>query len=221
MFNRFKHNQLKPEEGSLWVHIFAILSYMKSLSLTQPHLIAVIGIPGSGKTHFAKQFSETFHAPYLSLEAIVAACPDKDAAEKILHLHLAQLFKTSSPILIEGLGSTRAERVALGKQARAAGYKMLFVWVQTEQATAQSRSQKPPKGSDKRAMSAEDFTKESRRFSAPAAIERPVVISGKHTYATQAKVILKHLSSPRAEAARPVAPPTRPTTPRRSNIIVR
>ncbi|MBI3889304.1 hypothetical protein HY312_01855 [Candidatus Saccharibacteria bacterium] len=41
---------------------------MKSLNLTKPHLIVVVGIPGAGKTYFGQQFSTTFNAPYLKYD---------------------------------------------------------------------------------------------------------------------------------------------------------
>jgi len=46
----------------LQMHIFAIMSYMKSLTLTRPHLIITMGTPGSGKTTFAGKLAHLLHA---------------------------------------------------------------------------------------------------------------------------------------------------------------
>ena len=39
---------------------------MKSLSLSVPYVIAMIGQPGTGKTHFAKLFTENFNMPVVN-----------------------------------------------------------------------------------------------------------------------------------------------------------
>ena len=43
---------------------------MKSLSLAKPLVLVVIGLPGAGKSFFARQFSETFGAPMVSGDRI-------------------------------------------------------------------------------------------------------------------------------------------------------
>jgi predicted kinase len=196
---------------------------MKSLSLSQPHLIVIVGIPGSGKTHFAEKFAQTFHAPYLSLEKLIPHVTDAPAAKEIALQLLGEFLKTKQPVIIEGASDTRSERTELVKKARDAGYATLVVWVQTDQVTAKNRSIKPPRGSDKKPLTTEEFERNERRFTPPNAFERPVVISGKHTYASQAKVVLKRLTTPRAEmpTLKPVAPPPGRTPLSRRNITIR
>jgi len=43
---------------------------MKPLSLSKPHVIVTVGIPGSGKSFFAEHFAATFKAPLISGERI-------------------------------------------------------------------------------------------------------------------------------------------------------
>ena len=203
------------------VHNFAILSYMKSLSLSQPHLIILVGVPGSGKTFFAEKFADTFHAPYVSRERLVSLVGDPTAfTDELFYYQVYELLKTRQSILIEGLSDTRTERLELSRYARAAGYKTLLVWVQTDPATAKSRYQKADKPN--KAASSEAYDELTSRFVQPMATERPVVISGKHTYATQAKVVLRKLSEPRAEISSHTTPPARnePASTRR-NITIR
>jgi len=198
---------------------------MKSLNLTKPHLIVMVGIPGAGKSFFAEQFAETFKAPIInsenlrrSLFDIPSHKKDEDVVvEKISDLMLQQIFQTDRTIVYVGQTSSRNERAAITKKARTAGYEPLFIWVQTEPITAKKRSLKPTIKSN--AISPELFDEKLRRFSPPHQNEKVVVISGKHTFATQLKVVLKRLVEPREKIA--IRPPQvqRPT--RARNILIR
>lgn len=194
---------------------------MKSLSLSQPHLIIVVGIPGSGKTFFAEKFAETFRAPYISREKITDIIDGpRDSIDTLVYYQLHELLKTRQSILLEAATDTHAERAEFTRKARSCGYETLFVWVQTDPATAKSRYQKEHKPG--RVASSHEYDQLASRFSPPVAIEKHVVISGKHTYATQAKGILKKLSEPRAKIATHTPPPPRTEqTPGRRNIAVR
>jgi hypothetical protein len=117
------------------------------------------------------------------------------------------------------MAHSRTQRMELTKQAHEAGYDTLLIWVQTDPATAKARALK-----DKN-QNADEYDKQTKRFVAPLASEKPVVISGKHTYATQAKVVLKKLSNPRAEISTHSTPPVRTeptqTASTRRNITIR
>lgn len=167
---------------------------MKSLSLTQPHAIVMVGIPGSGKTFFAKQFSDTFNAPLVTINDILPHSRDEQSAHTLAHTQLEELLKTKLSVVVEIDTATRTARRELATKLRSAGYKPLTVWVQTDPDTAFQRHRR--NGQD-----ADSFDGQIRRFSPPHPSENPIVLSGKHTFATQAKVILKHLSAPRAEIA--------------------
>lgn len=196
--------------------LFAILLHMKSLSLSQPHLIILTGIKGSGKTFFAEKFAETFHAPYISREWIDEIVSDKTIASKIITKQLDELLKTKQSIVIDGLASTRTDRVELGHKAREAGYDTMLIWVQTDPVTAKNRAIKDSKGQ----LSSDEYDRITKRFTPPNIIEKPTVISGKHTYASQAKVVLKKLTSPRTAPSLERATTTRPEGGRR-NITIR
>lgn len=199
---------------------------MKSLSLSTPHIVIVVGIPGAGKTFFATQFAEMFNAPLLSADTLIPllSSPDEDdrsaTASAALHAFLPELLKTGKTILLDGVGAMRVERAGLAKLAKEAGYQTLIVWVQTDTPTAKQRSLKPVRGSEKRAIDADTFERSSRKFSPPHASEKYIVLSGKHTYASQAKMLLRKLSSPRTERAeqpeRP-EPKLTPAVPKRPN----
>lgn len=181
---------------------------MKSLQLDKPHAIVMVGIQGSGKTFFASKFSETFRAPYIRQEALAAHASDEKAADSLVSLMLGEVLKTRQSIVIETDMASRTSRTQLAKRLREAGYAPLFVWVQVDAETAKQRSLKQS------SVSSEEYDAGMKRFTAPLATERALVISGKHTYATQARIVLKKLSAPRA------ATPPRPA-PARGQIIIR
>jgi predicted kinase len=195
---------------------------MKSLSLSRPHMIIMVGIPGSGKSFFAEKFANTFNAPYVSREKIVLRLGyDAKEVDLVAHDQLDELFKTQQSIIVDGLADTRPARGELIVKARRAKYDTLLIWVQTDAATAKGRSTKRSGEGTHRILSADEYDQATKRFMSPTAIEKPVVISGKHTYATQAKIILKKLSEPRATISMHTAAPVRPEQPGRRNITIR
>lgn len=190
---------------------------MKSLSLSQPHLIVLTGIKGSGKTFFAEKFAETFRAPYISRDKLASLIPDEALLDEIITYQLDELLKTRQPVVVDGLATTRVQRIELAHKAREAGYETLLIWVQTDPVTAKSRAIK----ASKKQLSSEEYDRITKRFTAPNAVEKPVVISGKHTYASQARVVLKKLSAPRAAISTHHSAPVRPEAMTRRNITIR
>ena len=193
---------------------------MKSLTLNQPHIILMVGVPGSGKTFFAEKFAETFNAPYVSENVVAPLAANATTAAMLMHHQVSELLKTKKSIIIEGGTDSRTDRDKLTRQAKLAGYSTLLVWVQTDPATAKYRSTKDSKNKQNRTLSPEEYDRIVKRFTAPHVNEKPIVISGKHTYATQARVVLKKLSAPRTEISTHDTPPAR-IDPRRNTIIVR
>jgi hypothetical protein len=102
--------------------------------------------------------------------------------------------------------------------------------VQTDQPTSHFRA---TKRSSRRAgdslnvsLPDEAFASQVKKLTPPARQEEYIVISGKHTYPTQAKIVLKKLVTPREEIeSSHVASMQRPepetgSTPRRRSVIV-
>lgn len=183
---------------------------MKSLSLAKPLMLVIVGHPGAGKTHFSQQFSETFSAPRVDFDGVKHSVGTLDSGSKkdlqrvattIINGQLDELFKTQKTFILDGLGATKTERIALKKRAHDAGYDMLLVWVQTDDATAKYRAVSR-KQDHKQTLTIEEYDILVKKFNAPQANEAQVVISGKHTYATQAKAVLKKLVLPREDEVR-------------------
>lgn len=184
--------------------------HMKSLHLSRPYAMMMVGIPGSGKSHFAEKFSGTFQLPYIDSLILEGAASDANSASRMIGYVLSELSKTGKSFVFEGNSDSRTRRTEFATWARAHGYTPLFIWVQTDQSTALARTIKA------KTLTREQFSSLLKDFSPPHEIEKAVVISGKHTYASQAKAVLKRLADqnrPMTSTSRERAvasPPSRP-----------
>jgi predicted kinase len=170
---------------------------IKPLELTKPHLLVVVGLPGSGKSFFAKQFGETFGAPYIDYAHFHKLVNSVELGDVVATELLGQLLLTKQTIVIEGRGETREDRAILAKMSQSKGYEVLYIWVQTTPQTAH-----------KRAVLAKDapydeqeFAERSQAFTSLESNDPHVVISGRHTYPSQARMVLRRLTAPRATAS--------------------
>jgi len=171
---------------------------MKPPSPTRPHLIIMVGIPGAGKTTFAERFATTFHAPFVSVEQIQKKLfgnqKDQayhDIALATADLLLGEVLKAHQTVVYDGPTSDPTRRQELVKIAKAADYLPMFVWTQTESAEAEKRTIK------RRTMTREDFHTAIDAFVPPTVKEAAIVISGKHAYVSQLKIVLKNLAGTR------------------------
>lgn len=179
---------------------------MKTLSSTQPYIILLAGLPGSGKSTFGEQFAKTFGIPFVNAKHYEKYISDNSQQLKLGIEVLSQLAPGKQSIIFEGVSGKRAERSALIQHMRKLGYAPLIVWMQVNEDVARQRSTRRTKVQPN-AMSQQEFDSHVKLFSHPHTTERPVVISGMHTYGTQAKSLLRRLS----ESA-PQAPTTPATT---------
>lgn len=176
------------------------MNNMKSLQLSVPHIVATVGIPGSGKTHFSEKFAETFGAPFLSSKSLSKITIDSNQVQQTSVELLKEFMKTKQTIVYDGPTEKRITRAELVRTAKDAGYKVLFVWVQTDLSTASSRWTKANQDNES------EFETLMRHFSAPHESEHYVVISGRHTYPTQAKTVLRKLTESRSATPAPSTP---------------
>jgi predicted kinase len=175
---------------------------MKPSGTTKPHMIIMVGIPGSGKSYFAEKFAETFKSPVINFGRIhktLFANPKFDEIEEIIvkkaaDYMLSEMLKTGRTIIFKGPTGKKSDRIEIAKKARSSGYDPIFVWVQTDSVTARKRATKSIDG--RPPMTDVRFDNYLKQFSAPHASERAVVISGKHTYNSQLKIVLKSIVKP-------------------------
>lgn len=178
---------------------------MKSLQLSRPYLLLAIGIPGAGKSTFASKFAQTFNTPFIDYVELADLVKDEKTFTKVANYLMRQLLLTKNTIVLDGLGDKVADRRQLIEIAHKNGYIPLFIWVQTEPATAEQRVARG-KGAK---MTIEQFDNGILQFQNPVKGEPVLVISGKHTYASQARAVLKRLATDRPDddGARLAAPP--------------
>ena len=176
---------------------------MKPSTPAIPHAILMIGIPGAGKSTFAERFSDTFQAPIISYTTLTKKYHvPYEAADGLIEYMIDQVAKTHRTLIIDGSANTRAQRANLAKKLQKQGYKVLTVWVQTDTNEAKRRAlKKYPQGSE---LTSAEFDAAVSAFQAPLSQEKPVVISGKHTYATQLKGVLRQIA---AATPRTTSPP--------------
>jgi len=191
---------------------------MKSLQLNKPHLLVMVGMPGAGKSTFAQQFAATFNAPFVDYAALAGVTGgDPELTYRMADYLIDQLLRTKQTIIIDGPGDRLADRREIVRLARHHGYSPLFIWVQTEPTTTEHRSVRR-RGAP---MSQEEYDQRVASFEYLTNLEPVLVISGKHTYASQARIVLKKLVTERPSVtdAKIETPPPRANIPPRGRFI--
>lgn len=212
---------------------------MQPLNLSKPLIVIMVGLPGAGKSFFARQFSETFGAPVVSYDRlrfelfndITYSKEERVIVGRIADYQIEELIKTKRTFLIDGGGNNYSERTKFQKIAKSAGYETLIVWAQTDQASAKRRSFKrsSKRADDKynRNLNQEEYAAQTKQLTPPKPSEQYIVISGKHTYNAQAKAVLKKLVTPREEEAQKThhiihdSRSSQPTPPKRRRVDIR
>ena len=161
----------------------------KSQTLSQPRAILVFGAPASGKTTFCEKFSQQFRAPYYNLNEIAE---DQDfTREKVLYV-LDLIARSGQNLIIEGMLNTEEEREEIRKLLIEQNYNPSLIWIQTDVNTIKTRLKNRLKSV---AKAKEEYDRKIAELEAPAESERPIVLSGKHTFSTQLKHVLSQLAN--------------------------
>ncbi len=161
----------------------------KSQTLSQPRAILVFGAPASGKTTFCEKFSQQFRAPYYDLGEIAEQHGfPKDKMLVILDL----VARSGQNLIIEGMLNTEAEREEMRKLLIEQGYNPSLIWIQTDVSTIKSRLKNRLKSV---AKAREEYDRKIAELEAPAEFEKPIVLSGKHTFKTQLSHVLSQLAN--------------------------
>ena len=161
---------------------------MEGNKKTKPRAILVFGAPCSGKTTFCEKFSRRFKAPYYDLDALQE---EADFTEKQIHIILGVIAKAGQNIIIEGNLDTEDERDAVRHLLKDCGYNPALIWIQTDVSTIKTRL-KTRTRSVKKAK--EEYERRISEMEAPSDAERPIILSGKHTFETQLSHVLSQLA---------------------------
>jgi len=161
----------------------------KSQVLSQPRAILVFGAPASGKTTFCEKFSQQFRAPFYNLTEI---CEENHFSRETMLIVLQLIARTSQNIIIEGGLNTQADREEIKKLLIEEGYNPSLIWIQTDVNTIKSRLKNRLKSV---ARAKEEYDRKISELEAPDEVfEKPIVLSGKHTFETQLSHTLSQLA---------------------------
>jgi predicted kinase len=178
---------------------------MTKLRLIKPTLIMLYGFPGSGKTYFARQLSESIQAAHVQgdrirYELFEEPRYDKQENEVVSHLmeYMAGEFLNAGISVIYDTNVMRmGQRRNLRDMARKSKAQPLLIWLQVDPESAFNRTVKRDrrKSDDKYAMPLDraTFDKMSGYMQNPNNTEDYIVISGKHTFSTQQSAVMKKL----------------------------
>ncbi len=172
-------------------------------SKPKPNLIMLVGLPGSGKTFFGQRFAKEYNIPFININQLRYSLTDQPKYDKAENQRLTatsinllnQLFRTKQSILFEANLNARVSRKAYAKLAVKNGYNPLIIWVKGSQEESKYRSlvKNPQKPKDF-IISEQLFDKLATQFTPPNKTEPTIVISGKHAFKNQYKMVLKKLA---------------------------
>lgn len=175
------------------------------VTTTKPLLILLYGFPGAGKTHFARQLSENLASAHVHGDRIRFELFDEPQYDRQENGIVTQLMQyMSEEFLSAGINviydvnaMRKSQRASLREMARKKGAKTIVVWFQMDADTAFDRLQKRDrrKADDKYAMNYSDdmFRRYITHMQQPESTEDYIVVSGKHTYASQQTAFFKKL----------------------------
>ena len=179
---------------------------MEIPSTDTPILYMTLGLPGAGKTYFAKQYAAKQGVPLIDVEWLrydLFEDPRYDTSEDKVLANLTdymaeQFLSAGLSVVVDGLNSTRVRRHDLRKMARKYKVAPLVIWVQTDTNTAferaHNRDRRNPYDKYAREFGDDEFERESMRTKQPQH-EDYVVISGKHLFRNQMNAVLRRLAT--------------------------
>lgn len=177
---------------------------MPKSRISQPVLIYMYGLPGSGKSFVARQLAESLGMAHVSSDRIRFELfdePKYDRTEYQVITHMMefmtdQFLNNGISVVYDISVSRLAERRQLRDTARKLGAKDLLIWVQTDIETAWQRSKirDHRKTDDKYSVSLDRsiFDKIVNIMQNPQD-ENYLVVSGKHLFESQKTLLIRRL----------------------------
>ena len=177
---------------------------MQKVIPNKPLLVLLYGFPGAGKTFFGRQLCENLQAAHVHGDRIRSELfeqprYDREENEVVEHLmdYMTEAFLNADMSVVYDTNAMRlSQRRQLRELARKSGAQTVLVWFQVDAESAYLRATK------------RDRRKADDKFSPPidratfdrliSGMQNPqnedyMVISGKHTFATQLSAILKRM----------------------------
>lgn len=178
---------------------------MAKITPNKPLLILLYGLPGSGKSYFARQLSEHLNVAHIQGDRIRAELFEKPSYNKDENHVINSLMNyMAGEFLSAGVSviyDTNALRLAQRRSLRNMAHKMhavtLTVWVQIDEESAFTRVAKRDrrKIDDKYSQPLDRTTFEllNSGMQNPLTTEQYLVISGKHVFNTQKSAVMRKL----------------------------
>ena len=148
----------------------------------------VFGAPCSGKTSFSTNFAKKYDLAFYDLDEIRDS---NRLSRKNLLLIVELVARTGKTLIFEGGLGTEKERTEIRNILRSAGYSPTLIWIQTDINTIRTRLKLRYRSVSK-ARDVYDTSVEN--LEAPSDHEKPIILSGKHTFETQCRHVLKGLA---------------------------
>lgn len=148
--------------------------------MNKSRALLIFGAPCSGKTTFAEKFAQKFGLAYYDLGELMKEEFTREGILRVLEL----ILRTRQTIIIEGGLDTENDRTEIRNLLRKHNYEPSLIWVQTDVATIRMRLKSKFHSV---AKAKEFFDTATSEMEAPTDFERPIILSGKHTFETQTK----------------------------------
>ncbi len=148
---------------------------------TKSRALLVFGAPCSGKTYFGERFAKRYNLAYYDFDKLKE---EQRMSHKMILTIIELIARTGKDFMIEGELGTEKERSEVRNLLRKMGYEPFLIWVQTDVNTIRSRMKERYKSVSK---AKEIYDTLIEQLEAPTEFEKPIILSGKHTFDTQAK----------------------------------
>lgn len=178
---------------------------MAKIQPLKPFILLLYGYPGSGKTYFARQFTETVQAAHLQADRIRGELFDKPkfdnlenkTVNQILNYMTEEFLSAGVSVVYDASIFRTSQRRKLIELARRNGVTPLTVWFQMDIETAFYRNiKRDRRRADDKYSGQWDrttFDKFIEQMQNPASAEDFIVISGKHLFAMQQSAVIAKL----------------------------
>jgi predicted kinase len=177
---------------------------MSKSRLTRPTIIMLYGLPGSGKSFFARQAADMLSVPHVSSDRIRYELFEKPTYSKdeqavifnIMMIMLEQFTRSGLSAIMDVSLSRAADRKLVREFAKRSKVDTMLLWLQADADSCFARTKNRDHRKSDDMYSADitraQFDEVERGMQAPAN-EDAVVISAKHLFESQKNVFLRKL----------------------------
>lgn len=180
---------------------------MTKIIPSKPFLLIFYGYPGSGRTYFARQFSEEFQVANLQSDRIRSELFEKpryDSQENSITRQLMdymceEFLSAGLSVIYDADVLRNGQRTILKNIANKYKAEIVTCWLQVDEETSFARNVRRDKRKidDKYAPKWDRTTFDGvvKQMQNPTTNSEVVVISGKHLYQTQRNAVVAHLKN--------------------------